>query len=97
MLITDIAVLGAFLWGGAALATGVPRGLVDSEVSFLFTIPAIIGSLVGVTGWTPATADAWLLALAGVVYLSAPVVLAAWLLHHREAEEREKGDPKTIT
>lgn len=97
MLTDTLALIGAMLWGGAAIVTGVPRGLVPSEIPFLFTVPAIIGGLLGLTGWTRSTTDEWLILLAISIYVLAPVVLAAWILHARSAEQRDNGNPKTIT
>lgn len=96
-LIEEAALLGAFLWGGAALLTGGVHGLAPSEIPFVFTVMTVIGALIAATGWTPARIDIWLFGLAAALYVLTPVALTAWLLRHNEAEDRDPENPKTIT
>lgn len=76
-----IVLLGAALWAGAALATGLPkRRAVPSQFPALFATICFIGSLIGITERLPENLDIALTLLAVILYVVTPVVFA-WHLY----------------
>lgn len=93
-----VILFGAFLWLGAALVTGLPRGYIPSEIPFLFAVISAIGALIGVSEWVPETVDVAFTFAAATLYLVTPVVFTIWLLHRYDPNDNEGRDgPKTIT
>lgn len=90
-----IVLAGAAFWGAGAFLTGVPAGRIPPEFPFLFTVIAIIGSLIGVTEMLPETLDIAVTLLAVVAFALTPLA-ATVMLYARYPPNPPPSRPRSL-
>lgn len=90
-----IALFGGALWLAAAFATGVPYRRFPSIFPLLFSVFALIGSLIGVTEMVPETIDTLFTLIAVSLFAITPVALV-WILYQRYPSDPPPDKPRRL-
>ena len=90
-----IVLFGAALWLAAAFATGLPYRRIPSVFPLLFSVFALIGSMIGVTELLPESLDQLLTFVAVFLFAATPVVLV-WYLYREYPQPPPPNRPREL-